>query len=46
MKKLINFSDKQIEFIENLCKEFEISFTEMLKRIIDEYIEKQKEKNS
>jgi len=46
MKKIINFSEKQIKFIETLCKEFEISFTEMVKRIVDEFIEKQKEKNS
>lgn len=43
MKKIINFSDQQIVFIDNSCKEKEISFTEMVKRIIDEFIEKNKE---
>ena len=43
MKKIINFSDKQITFIKDCCKDNAISFTEMVKRIIDEFIEKKKE---
>ena len=42
MKKTIDFSKKQVEFIEKNCKEKEISFTEMVKRIIDDLMEKTK----
>jgi hypothetical protein len=40
MKKIINFSNQQIVYIKKICKDKEISFTEMIKRIIDEFIEK------
>ncbi len=40
MKKLITLTDKQIEYIENLSKEKQISFSEMLRRILDEYMDK------
>lgn len=43
MKKLINYSDQQIAYIKKICAEKEISFTEMIKRILDEFIEKDKE---
>jgi hypothetical protein len=40
MKKIINFSEQQIIFIEKSCEDKAISFTEMVKRIIDDFIEK------
>jgi hypothetical protein len=40
MKKIINFSDQQVNFIVKSCKDKEISFTEMIKRIVDEFMEK------
>jgi hypothetical protein len=45
MKKTIDFSSQQIEFIENLCKEKEISFTETVKRIVDYFIDEMEKKN-
>jgi hypothetical protein len=43
--KLISFSDKQILNIQKDAKDKEISFTEMVKRIIDQFYE-EKEKKS
>lgn len=40
MKKLITLTDKQIEFIEKLSAEKQVSFSEMLRRVLDEYMEK------
>lgn len=39
MKKLITLTSKQIVFIEKLSKDKQISFSEMLRRILDEYID-------
>lgn len=37
VKKLISFSDKEKELIEQEAKEKELTFTEALRRIIDNY---------
>ena len=39
-KKLITFTDNQIEFINNISSEKQISFSEALRRILDDCIEK------
>lgn len=39
-RKLIHMSKKQIEFIRNLSEEFGVSFSEMVRRIIDDYIKR------
>jgi hypothetical protein len=45
MRKMMNFTNKHKEYIEKEAKEKEITFTEMLRRILDKYIEiEQKEK--
>jgi len=40
MKKTINFSDQQIASIEKICEEKAISFSEMIKRLVDEHLER------
>ena len=50
-KKLIRFSDRQLEKIQKEAEEKQITFTDMLRRLIDHYFEqkefeiKQKEQN-
>jgi hypothetical protein len=39
MKKLITLTEKQIEYIKRLSEEKQISFSEMLRRILDRYME-------
>jgi len=40
MKKLITLTDRQIKTLSKIAKELQISFSEMLRRILDEYIER------
>lgn len=44
MKKIINFTPKHKEYIEKEAKTKEIPFTEMLRRILDKYIEDDRKK--
>jgi hypothetical protein len=41
-KKLITFTDNQLSFVEEISNSKQISFSESLRRILDEYIEKKK----
>jgi hypothetical protein len=43
MKKLITLTTKQIEYLEKLKEEKQTSFSEMLRRILDEYIDRKSE---
>lgn len=45
-KKLITFTDNQLNFIEEICNSKQISFSESLRRILDEYIEKKREEKN
>lgn len=45
MKKLITLTERQIEYVKKLSEEKQISFSEMLRRILDEYIEEKCQKN-
>lgn len=47
-KKLITFTENQLNFIEDISNSKQISFSESLRRILDEYIEikKEEEKNA
>lgn len=40
--KMINISDKQNEFLEKVMKDEEVTFTSLIRGIIDNYIEKKK----
>jgi len=40
MKKLITLTDRQIKALSKIAKELQISFSEMLRRVLDEYIER------
>jgi len=40
MKKLIILTERQIKTLSKIAKELQISFSEMLRRILDEYIER------
>lgn len=44
MKKIIDFTKKHQEYIEKEATDKEIAFTEMLRRILDKYIEEEKKK--
>ena len=41
MKKLITLTDRQIKTLSKIAKELQISFSEMLRRILDQYIEEE-----
>ena len=41
MKKLITLTSRQIEAIQKEADEKQISFSEMLRRILDQYIEEE-----
>lgn len=45
MKKLIHLSEQQVKRIKEDANLREISFTEMVKRILDRYYEEQDKKN-
>ncbi|MBD3260454.1 MAG: hypothetical protein GF334_02035 [Candidatus Altiarchaeales archaeon] len=45
IKKLISFSDKEKEQIDQEAKEKELTFTEALRRIIDNYFQNKKNEN-
>ncbi len=45
VKKLISFSDKEKELIEEEAKEKELTFTEALRRIIDNYFKYKENEN-
>lgn len=40
MMKLIKFSQKEIDFVDNECKEKEISFTEVIRRLVDKEMDR------
>jgi len=40
MKKLISLTERQVKVLSKKAKELQISFSEMLRRVLDEYIER------
>jgi predicted CopG family antitoxin len=40
----INISDTEYEFLQKVSEEKSLSMSEMIRRILDEYIDKQKER--
>jgi len=41
-KTMVSFTPKQRSNLDNLCKEKQISLSEMLRRILDEYFDKRR----
>ena len=44
ISKHLRFSKRQIDFLNTVCKEYGVSFNEVIRRIIDEFIDYKQKK--